>query len=214
MRAGALRRSLVIAATAIAVAVIGLPFVALAGGLFRLFYIPSESMTPTLLKNDRLIASMWGSAEPRRGDIILFAAHDGTYIMRVAALAGDRVEMRDGVLILDGRAVAQRLVRVEPYPYPNPALPGPARRLEERFPGEPGPHQIFDHGPTPVDDTAEQKVAPGHVFVLGDNRDHSADSRVPRALFGVEQVPISDIRGRALYYTWGPSNRFGDRINR
>ena len=89
-----------------------------------------------------------------------------------------------------------------------------ARRLAERFPGEAAPHEIYDTGYSQGDDMAERLVAPGHVFVLGDNRDHSADSRFTRADLGVEQLPIRDIRGRALFYLWGPSGRMGEPLNR
>ena len=68
---------------------------------------------------------------------------------------------------------------------------------------------------TAYDDTPEQRVAPGHIFLLGDNRDHSADSRVPIAEMGLEQVPVSAIRGQPLFYYWGSDNsRMGEPLNR
>ena len=77
------------------------------------------------------------------------------------------------------------------------------KRLAEQFPGELKPHEIYDRGSAEFDDFAEQTVMPGHVFVLGDNRDLSADSRVPLERFGVGQVRMEDIRGRPLFFTWG-----------
>ena len=81
--------------------------------------------------------------------------------------------------------------------------------LAERFPGEGRPHSIYDFGPNRVDDMPEQRVAPGHVFVLGDNRDRSADSRVPQPEMGVEQLPIDHIVGRAIFITWAANGRHG-----
>jgi signal peptidase I len=175
------------------------------------FYLPSEAMAPTLLKNDRLLASMQAPASLRRGDVILLRLGDSIYIKRIAALPGDRIAFAKGQVILNGRPVPQQPVGTE-------LVAGydgeqPATRLREHFPGESGDHYIYDSGPSPEDDLAEQIVAPGHVFVLGDNRDNSADSRVPRAEMGVEQLPIGDIRGTPLFYTWGPSHKFGRAIH-
>lgn len=196
----------------IALSVVGTLLVEAMHGYYKPFYIPAESMTPNLLVNDRLLASMRGPGALRRGDIILFDVGRHIYIQRVAALPGDRIAMQGGVVILNGRPVGQRLLRremVEGY-----AGRAEARRLAEQFPGEATSHDIYDFEHGMFDDMAEQRVALGHVFVLGDNRDHSADSRVPRADMGVEQLPIRDIRGRALFHTWGPSGKMGEPLNR
>lgn len=180
---------------------------------YRIFYLPSEAMMPTLKVNDRLIASMRGAGDLRRGDVVLFEVSGGqTYIKRVAALPGDRIEMVNGIVILNGRPVTQRFLRAEGV---ERGIYGTeARRLAEQFPGEASSHEIYDLGNSPGDDMAEQRVLPGRVFVLGDNRDQSADSRYPREEMGVEQLPIADIRGRALFYFWGPSGRMGEPLNR
>lgn len=197
---------------ALLVAVLGnsiLPDVA--RGYYRNFYIPSEAMMPTLLVNDGLVASMRSVSVLQRGDVILFAVGDRIYIKRIAALPGDRIAMRDGLVVLNGQAIVQRYVRTDSVEDSNSG--NRARRLTEQFPGEASSHEIYDSGYSSGDDMAEMTVPAGHVFVLGDNRDHSADSRFPRSLHGVELLPIADIRGRALFYTWGPSNRLGERIN-
>jgi signal peptidase I len=179
--------------------------------LLKHFYIPSEAMMPTLAVNDRLLALMRAPGALRRGDIILFRVGDAIYIKRLAALPGDRIAFVKGQAILNGRPIPQQPVGTIPTP------PGPygnrATRLREHFPGEKGDHFILDSGVSDEDDVAEQMVAPGHVFVLGDNRDNSADSRVPRAQMGVEQLPIADIRGTPLFYTWGPSHKFGQAVH-
>jgi signal peptidase I len=180
-------------------------------GYYRTFYTPAEAMAPTLLANDRLLASMRGAGDLGRGDIILFDVGQSIYVKRVAALPGDRIAMIDGVVILNGRPVAQRYLRTD---HIQPGWQGSrARRLAERFPGEATPHEIYDTGYSQGDDMEERLVAPGHVFVLGDNRDMSADSRFSREEMGVEQLPVRDIRGRALFYLWGPSGRMGEPIN-
>lgn len=179
--------------------------------LAHAYYIPSEAMMPTLLKNDRLIAIMLPPKQLRRGDIIFFKVGAATYIKRIAGLPGDRIAFAGGRAILNGRPVPQQPVGTDAIRGPF----GPARavRLREHFPGEQGDHFIYDSGPSPEDDVAEQRVASGHLFVLGDNRDNSADSRIPRAEQGVEQLPIGDITGRPAFYTWGPSHKFGQAIH-
>ena len=174
---------------------------------YKPFYIPSHGMAPTLLKNDRMVASMRPVGEIRRGDVLLIDVGGEMYIKRVAGLPGDRIAMAGGKVVLNGEPVPLQLLGTEFTPS------GPTRRMRERFPGEPAPHDVYDHGPSEFDDVPEQRVRPDHLFVLGDNRDLSADSRVPRVLMGVEQLPLADVRGRALFYTWGPSGRTGERID-
>lgn len=191
--------------------ILTLPFAALAGGFFKTFYIPSEAMVPTLRKNDRLLAVMNGPGELRRGDVILVRVDDSIWVKRVAALPGDRIALVDGVVFLNGAPVRRRHVADEAYVDQGVRLQ--ARRLDERFPGEAASHEIYELEPGPFDEMSERTVRPRHVFLLGDNRDRSADSRVPRERMGLEQVPVADIVGRPWIYLSAAGRRFGDRIN-
>jgi signal peptidase I len=199
-----------IAALWLALLVAGQPLILAMHGFYKPFYIPAESMMPTLAKDDRFIASMRGPGDLRRGDIVLVRVPGGVYVKRVAALPGDRFAMVGGAVLIDGSPVPQRLVRTERVDVP---YPREARRLVERFPGEVGDHEIYDIGMTLADDFPEIRIPAGHLFVLGDNRDQSADSRIPREQQGLELVPTGDVVGRPLFFTWRPGRGItGERI--
>jgi signal peptidase I len=181
---------------------------------YRSFYMPSESMAPSLLTNDRLIGYMRASTALQRGDLVLVRTVGGAiYLKRVAAIAGDRIAMKNGVVVLNSATILQRPMQVE-------MTKGSfgierAQRLEEQFPGEKRPHQIYDIEREPADDLAEIQVPAGAVYLLGDNRDRSADSRVPAEEGGLGgPVSISRIAGVPLYVSWGSSKPMGTGLSR
>lgn len=176
--------------------------VALGHAFYKPFYLPAAAMSPTLEKGDRILAEMGDRRALRRGEIILFAVGEHIYIKRVAALAGNRIAMRGGVPVINGTPAIQRLAGSHMVS----GLEG--RIFIERLPGEQGGHPVLDMGQTAFDDMPETVVPPDHIFVLGDNRDMSADSRVPRTAGGVEMLPVEDVRGRPLFRTWDEDFRW------
>lgn len=182
--------------------ILTLPLVGLFGsGYLRNFHVPAEGMAPTLEKGDRFVALMDGAGDLKRGDVVLLAVDEAIYVKRVAALGKDTIGVSGGIVVLNGRPVAQRFVAREQRP--GYAGMEPARRLAEQLPGETAPHEILDMGWSDVDDFPEMRVPAGFVFVLGDNRDRSADSRVSRVSAGVELLPVGNVKGRPLFCTAG-----------
>lgn len=181
--------------------------------LFEPFNIPSSSMVPTLLVGDFLFVSkysygysgkgtFWGlvsfpgrlfDREPHRGDVVVFKLpRDGTtdYIKRVIGLPGDTVQMKDGLLYINGQAVPR-----EKLPeLTEPSVPGvQATDYLEHLPGG-VVHVIRKRGDDePLDNTDVFTVPPHHYFMMGDNRDNSQDSRT----LNVGYVPEENLVGKA-----------------
>ena len=210
------------------------------------FYIPSESMMPGLLTGDRLVVTKypygwsWVSPSfhilphfegrlfgrmPERGDIVIVTP-PGTrtdYIKRVIGLPGDTLQMINGNLIINGKAVQRESQRPELIPVDanspcgsdrDPALynfraRGPDGQLFCRVPvvRETLPsgrsYETVELGRSPTDNFGPIRVPENHLFLMGDNRDDSADSRVPEWQGGLGgPVPIENIGGRAEFITF------------
>ncbi|MDX3911432.1 MAG: signal peptidase I [Sphingobium sp.] len=207
------------------------------------FYIPSESMMPVLLTGDRLVVSKypfgWSFVSPsfhplpfikgrifgrlpERGDIVIVTpqARNEDYIKRVIGLPGDILEVREGVVILNGIPVPQRWTAPLRIPVdanaPCPPDQFPGALVEDRngrrwcelpVKQETLPngktYRIIDVGARTLDWYGPVRIPADHVFLMGDNRDNSADSRATLAEKGLGgPVPWESIGGRAEFITF------------
>jgi len=159
---------------------------------------------------------------PKRGDVAVFRvpSENADLIKRVIGLPGDTVEMRSGRLILNGRAVQReplKPVTVEVSPNSPcrvipPALPKTVARgadsfcvftaYRETLPGGPS-YTVLDQVPHgQADNFRPVRVPQGHIFLMGDNRDDSLDSRYPAYAGGIGMVPVENLVGRAMVTFW------------
>ena len=180
------------------------------------FNIPSGSMKPTLLVGDYLFVSKFSygysrhslplslplipgrilMSEPERGDIAVFklpSDNKTDYIKRIIGLPGDRIQVSEGRLHVNGKQVVRRrvadFIEIDEY--------GRIHRtaqFDETLPNG-RTHRILEHTDQgQLDNTPVYVVPEGHYFAMGDNRDNSLDSRV---LGGVGFVPAENLVGRA-----------------
>lgn len=161
---------------------------------------------------------------PERGDIILFkhpGDHGEVLVKRVIGLPGDRVGVNGGMLLVNRQRVPRELIA--PFALPisanspcrvaSGATPMVTRTQDgsrqcrypayrETLPGGRS-YVVLDQIDLPAfDDFAEVMVPPGRLFLLGDNRDDSSDSRLPLAAGGIGMLPLDHLIGRALVIYW------------
>ncbi len=158
---------------------------------------------------------------PEYGDIVIpvHPQRDEDYIKRVVALPGDRIAVSNGQIILNGTPVEQRVEpaidlpldansRCDGFGFDDFRAREDGKRvcrvpvLRETLPNG-ATYLVIDHQNQALDNFAEITVPEDHVFVMGDNRDHSADSREldhPRGLLG--PIPLENIGGRAEFITF------------
>ena len=225
---------------------------------FQPFWIPSGSMKDTLLIGDFLfvnkmaygysqhscpfsmcsfIPGRWFASEPERGDVVVFRhpVNGSDFIKRVIGLPGDKVQVKDGVLHINGEIAPQtpdgnfQEVYERQGPLGNVPLCQNTgvgfggtclkERLTETLPGG-TTHNVLNVRPSRLDDTPVYTVPEGHYFFMGDNRDNSTDSRVAPPN-GVGFVPFENLIGRAdrvifssagrslfFVWTWRPDRFF------
>ncbi|WP_293678110.1 signal peptidase I [uncultured Phenylobacterium sp.] len=195
---------------------------------FQPFTIPSASMEPNLYEGDYIIVSKFrygwsrhsipfspplfdGRVQERkakRGDIVVFKLPlDGhtDYVKRVIGVAGDRVQVREGLLYVNDALVERQALSPVKSELPG-GLVRDVVRFQERLPSGRA-FATQDDGPdSELDNTEVFTVPEGHYFMMGDNRDNSSDSRVPPAANGVGYVPAENLVGKAeiILLSWKP----------
>ncbi|ALG71230.1 signal peptidase [Azospirillum thiophilum] len=196
---------------------------------FEPFNIPSGSMIPTLLVGDYLFVSKFSygyskytvgfglplfegrilGSQPERGDVAVFKLprdNKTDYIKRVIGLPGDSIQMIGGILHINGQPVKRE--RIEDF-VTTDSLGRSIRTAQfiETLPNG-RTHRIIEESDNgPLDNTPVFKVPENHLFMMGDNRDNSLDSRVPSQ---VGFVPIENMVGRAefLFFSLDEGTRF------
>ncbi len=152
--------------------------------LFQAYYIPTPSMTPTLSEGDRILVNKlsYKLHSVNRGDLVVFdtpeAGGNDDLIKRVIGLQGEFVDVEDGRIEIDGGLLLEPYLPlntdINPFSTPANCVNRPNENSGCRIPDE-------------------------HVFVMGDNRSNSRDSR----FFG--PVPVEDVEGRAFIRVWPAS---------
>lgn len=173
------------------------------------YKIPSGSMIPSLKIGDFIFVSklsyglkipftnknMINFSKPKRGEVIVFVEpreQKVDYIKRVIGVAGDKIELKNDKLYINDKLQERHEVHDEKYLYDYPSMPirDAATVYKENLDGT--EHTMMEFSRI-AENFGPVVVPPGHLFMMGDNRDNSGDSRV----WGY--LPIRNVRGRALF---------------
>ena len=203
--------------------------------LYQPFNLPSGSMRPTLVVGDHVLAAKYAygysryalpyspplfsgrifGAMPERGDIIVFRLPKDTsvdYVKRVVGLPGDRIQMREGQLVINDQPVVRQRLRDSSDADACGLDPGAkVKRWRETLPNGVSyeTYDCIDNGF--YDNTNVYTVPEGQLFVLGDNRDNSTDSRVMSA---VGFIPMENLIGRVGRIYWSVTEDGEPRMER
>jgi signal peptidase I len=194
--------------------------------IFQPFSIPSPSMVPTLLIGDHVVVTKFNYgiwfpdplsfkrwelldiADPERGDVIVFrfpqnkAIH---YIKRVVAIPGDTIQVKDNQIFINGESYER--TRNGDYTYLGESCKPSTLKLWDEKIGTMSHAKLTDYaGPSPLAYHEPIKVPEGKIFAMGDNRDHSGDSRQ----WGYVDEEL--IMGKA-HFVWLSFNKCGDWAN-
>jgi len=181
------------------------------------FIVPTGSMEPTLMIGDEIAAAKYAygysrysapfgtiptlrgrilDRAPERGDIVVFALPrdpEQTYVKRLIGLPGDRIQMRNGRLFINGQEAPRQLAG--PASVTMGGVSVPATKYVETLPNGRS-HDIVKVADGPLDNTSVFTVPPGNYFMMGDSRDNSLDSRVAPEEGGVGFVPAENLIAR------------------
>lgn len=179
-------------------------------GLLQPLAVKSSSMAPTILVGDSVsIIAYAAGTIPARGDVVaLTSPKSGTsapFLKRVVGLPGDRIQMRNGQLWINGQPVKQE--KMQDFVGERLCgVPGvePVKQWHETLPNGVSYQTLDCQEQSALDNDNVHTVAAGALFVIGDNRDNSVDSRMPMQM---GDVPFGKIIGLVERVIPGPASR-------
>lgn len=149
--------------------------------LFKPFIVQGPSMQPNFVTGQKLIVNeiLYDIRKPQRGEVVVFhvPSEGRDFIKRVIAVAGDTVQVEGDKVIVNGEPVNETYIQ---------------KAIDEAHAED----RLYNNTNFPNAQFPDNKVPEGHVFVLGDNRSNSTDSRM------IGYVPLEDIVGRADLIFW------------